>query len=83
MMSSVDIDAVSPLFKINRILMGGKNFEITSFTSNGDQVSGMIKFNNSADKALIKVKFKEAGLNGLQLTEDGNILKFNYQSEKS
>lgn len=83
MMSSVDINAVSPLFKVNRILMGSKDIELSSFKSDGINIEATVKSKQRSAFALIKVKLKEANLDNLKISEKGSSLKFVFQDRKN
>jgi Tfp pilus assembly PilM family ATPase len=83
MMSSVDINAVSPLFKVNRILMGNKDIELKYFKSDGVNIQATIKSKQRSAFALIKIKLKEARLKDLKVTEEGSSLKFSFKNGKS
>lgn len=78
LMSSNKIDAIEPLFKVNQVLMGVKDVELTSFNSNQGSVSGTLKSKNQKDAEKIRKRLKSSSLQGIEVSGRGNISKFNF-----
>ena len=81
-MSSVDINAVSPLFRFNKLLVGNDQVELTSFKSDGENVSGSLKAADDQTARQLEQKLSKSSLKNIKVNQKNNSLSFSFTYEE-
>jgi len=76
MKSSLNINALAPLFDINEVLSKSEDIELIKFSSSPESISGSIKGKNLKEAKVLRNKIKKSKLSHIEMTQEGNIIKF-------
>jgi general secretion pathway protein L len=78
MMSAMNINAVTPLFRVNQVLMGTQDVELVVFKSDGTAISGTLKSKNQTTHDSVRKKLNSSGLSDMKLSGSGLTTAFRF-----